>query len=289
MTSRRALLGGAAALVAAQVAGCSGREPAAERSSVSLASTPSPSAIGTATAPTSPPLRFVVGSDGHLGDPKAPGDPYPEFVDAVNRLHAADPLDFVVVNGDIAQGGIKPQRAAKRSLDRLAVPYFAVPGNHDELTLAQWRDVWGADPDQVRRFGDRSIVLANTSNAAGEYRCADEPWLAQALTAEAGQRDVLVFMHITPKDWTKYGVDCPAVRKTLSASVNLRAVFNGHDHDQDGQLTSAGVQYFFAAHLGGHWGTDYTGFRLGSLDGAILTTRMVQLDGTLRPETRISW
>jgi len=291
MTSRRALIAGGAALLAAHLAGCteSAAKPGGASIDTASASPSSASAGSGATTSASEPLRFVVGSDGHFGEAKAPGNVYPKFVEAVNRLHEADPLDFVVVNGDIAQGGIEPQHTVRKTLDELAVPYYVVPGNHDGLSPEQWQDVWGSQQEQVIDFGDRSIVLANTSNAVGDYLCADVAWLAEALASAEDQRDVLVFMHITCKDWTTYGVDCPDVRKLLSRVSNLRAVFNGHDHDEDGRKTSAGVDYFFDGHLGGHWGTDYTGFRVGTLDGNQLATRMVQLDGVLRPEIRISW
>ena len=287
MTSRRALLTGAGAVLAAHLVGCQSDGAKAPPSvATSPAGTP---AMRATPSRSSRPLRFVVGSDGHLGDRKAPGNPYPAFVQAVNALHAKASLDFVVVNGDIAQGGLKRQQQAKKALAGLKVPCFVVPGNHDRLTRAQWRKVWRTEPSLVKRFGTRSIILANTSNAAGDQLCAKKSWLQEALRGQAGQQDVLVFMHVTPDDWTKFGVDCPAIRTVLSKASNLRAVFNGHDHDQDGQLTSAGVDYFFDGHLGGHWGTDYVGFRLSTLDGNALTTQMVKLDGTLLPETRLSW
>ena len=110
MTSRRALIAGGAALLAAHLAGCteSAAKPGGASIDTASASPSSASAGSGATTSASEPLRFVVGSDGHFGEAKAPGNVYPKFVEAVNRLHEADPLDFVVVNGDIAQGGIEP-------------------------------------------------------------------------------------------------------------------------------------------------------------------------------------
>ncbi|MFZ0529925.1 MAG: metallophosphoesterase [Propionicimonas sp.] len=282
MSSRRTLLATAAAAVAMGLIGCA-VVPTAP------ASQPATSPATESSTPTAPALSFVVGSDGHLGDPEAPGNPYPQFVATVNALNARQPLDVVILNGDLAQGGVALARQVKATLDGLAVPYVVVPGNHDELSPTQWREVWGSAPNQVRRFGARSIVLATTSNAAGELLCPDEAWLRRALAGEAGQSDVLVFLHITPKDWTRYGVDCPGVRKLFAATPNLRAVFNGHDHDQDGQLVEHGVHYLFDAHLGGHWGTTYAGFRLTTLQAGELHSRMMELDGTPLPETRISW
>jgi hypothetical protein len=54
---------------------------------------------------------------------------------------------------------------------------------------------------------------------------------------------------------------------------NLRAVFHGHEHDQDGIKWQDGIPYLFDSHVGGNWGTPYKGFRVVEMqkDGSILT------------------
>ena len=53
----------------------------------------------------------------------------------------------------------------------------------------------------------------------------------------------------------------------------MRAVFNGHDHDQDDIKMKNNVPYIFDSHFGGNWGTDYRGFRIVELrkDNSLLT------------------
>ncbi len=235
-------------------------------------------------------LRFVTASDGHLGEEGTESRRFlAEFVAAVNRQHADTPLDVAVINGDIAHGGAALLSEARNGLDGLDVSYIASQGNHDEVSPADWEAVWGAPADLVRRFGSRSIVVANTSNVTGDYLCPDQDSLAAALDGESGQRDVFVFMHITPNTWTRYGIACEATRRLLAATPNVRAVFNGHDHDETGVRVDAGVPYFFDAHYGGHWGTPYRAFRMVEVNDSGLTTHLVTTGGDTLEASTLSW
>jgi len=235
-------------------------------------------------------LHFAVASDGHYGEP---GTDYQfkfgTLVNALNQATQADRLDFVVINGDISHGGLASARQAKLALDGLQVPYFVTQGNHDELTAAEWERVWGTPGNQLRRFGERSIVALNTSNAAGDYLCADQAWLAEALRREAAQRDVFVFFHITAAKWTKHGIDCPGVRRLLAEAGNVRAVFNGHDHDQVARKDDAGLPYFFDGHFGGSWGVPELTYRDVVVAEGTLTTRLLTVGGEQLSSTSLSW
>jgi 3',5'-cyclic AMP phosphodiesterase CpdA len=232
----------------------------------------------------------VVASDAHFGE-KGTGSKrhLADFVAAVNRLHRSTPLDVVVLNGDIGHGGQRLLKEAKHVLDGLEPPLLVVPGNHDGVSAKTWQRVWGTPENQVRRFGERSLIAANTSDKRGRYLCADPKWLRSRLAAEAGQRDVLVFMHITPRRWTKHGIDCPSVRSLLARTPNVRAVFNGHDHDQDGIKTDSGMPYLFDGRIGGHWGLAYRGFRLVDVSAGRLHTQMMSVEGKEFPQKVLTW
>ncbi len=235
-------------------------------------------------------LRFVTASDGHLGEDGTDSRRFlAEFVAAVNRLHAVDPVDFAVLNGDIGHGGRTLLEEARAGLDGLAMPYFASQGNHDGVSATDWEDVWGRPANLVHRVGARSIVIANTSNEAGDYLCPDPGWLRQALAGEAGQQDVFAFLHITPHTWTRFGIACDTAAALFAGTPNLRAVFNGHDHDEAGLKVDRGVPYFFDAHYGGHWGTPYRAFRVVEVAAGRLTTRLVSTDGTRLPVESLTW
>lgn len=278
--SRRTLLGAVGAAGFA-LASCSAPNPP------SAAPTPKPSPTASSTKEL---FRFATASDGHWGEANTPSQRYlKDLVSTVNKVHQAAPIEILVLNGDLGMGGRKRLQAARDGLDRIDPTYLAVPGNHDEVSSADWKKIWGTPVNLVRRFGDRSLILANTSNKAGDYRCANSAWLAEALTSEAEQRDVFVFMHITPKEWTKYGVDCPQVRAMLAEAPNVRAVFNGHDHDQAGIKKAAGVPYIFDSHYGGSWGTKYRAFRMVEVSRSSFKTWLVTTSGKKRDQEVISW
>jgi 3',5'-cyclic-AMP phosphodiesterase len=256
---------------------------------------PTPQSSGTTEVPTpaastTTGLHFAVASDGHFGEPGTDSaNRFTALVTALNAANRASGLDFVVINGDISHGGVALAEQAKAALDQLQMPYFVAKGNHDELTEAEWQQVWGTPGNQVHRFGDRSIVLLDTSNAAGDYLCADTTSLTEALRTEASQRDVFVFFHITPKKWTKHGIDCPPVRSQLASAPNVRAVFNAHDHDQLSTKTDAGLAYLFDGHFGGSWGAPDRSFRDVVVAEGTLTTRLLSLDGQELSRDSLHW
>ncbi|MGC3992731.1 MAG: metallophosphoesterase [Propionicimonas sp.] len=291
--SRRTVLrtlGGAGLAASGLVAGCAPEAPAT--SGVAPTATPSatPTTSATPVSPAGAVFRFATASDGHLGQPGTDSRrDLSELVAAVNDFAATDPLEFLLLNGDIGHGGVALQEEARSGLDDLAVPYFVTQGNHDKVSAAQWTRVWGTPGNFVQRFGHRSIIGTNTSNLAGDYLCADTSWLRSALAEEAGQSDVFVFMHITPNTWTTYGIDCQGVRDVLAAAPNLRAVFNGHDHDQTGVKVDQGVSYVFDARYGGNWGTPYRAFRVVEVEGRQLRTRLVTTTGRERETLTLEW
>ena len=208
-----------------------------------------------------PLLRIAAASDLHFGEA---GTDYERFADVLierlNAVHARTPLDLVVLNGDLTHHERFLADLHTR-LKGLKPRLLAVQGNHDGATDEQWRNVWGHGFNHVLSVQGVRIVAAATSNAAGDYLCADGAWLAEQLDA-AGTDPVIVAFHITPMTWTKWGIDCPATVRLLGDHRNVVAVLNGHDHDEYGLKTAEGVPYLFDSHAGGHWGTDFRGFRV---------------------------
>jgi Icc protein len=80
-------------------------------------------------------------------------------------------------------------------------------------------------------------------------------------------------MHITPVKWTENAIACPEIVQLFDAQKNLKAIFHGHDHDQDNVKVNNGKHYFFDSHIGGSWGTNYRGYRVVEVlkSGEILT------------------
>jgi hypothetical protein len=166
--------------------------------------------------------RFIVGGDLHFGD--GPRESYARHAeDLVTWLNAearTRGLDLFILNGDITHDTTELYEDLRdQFLARLAVPYYALKGNHDFLRADQdWATIWGNPENLVVTAGDLALVLADTSvgvNDRVHYSAADSQWLAGALADVAKRKHVFVIMHIAQRKagvtvdgytWPKYGV-----------------------------------------------------------------------------------
>ena len=208
-------------------------------------------------------FRFVVASDGHFGQPKTEFQTFFQKIIAhLNAEKERSGLDAVFFNGDLIHDDPAFMPQAKAYFDQLKVPYYVTRGNHDKVSPAVWEQTWGYPENHVVDVGPCSFVLGNTSNEKGEYVCADHRWLADALTKLRKRKHVFVLLHIPQRKWTANGIDCPQVMDTLVRFPNVKAIFHGHEHDQDAMKTEGGKPFIFDGHFGGSWGTSYHGYRI---------------------------
>lgn len=207
-------------------------------------------------------FRFIVASDAHYGQPDTPFKEMTDtFIQKVNAFHKAAPCDFCVLNGDIIHDEPSLMPIAKQTFDKLLMPVYATQGNHDHVTAEVWKEIWGKPVNYAFSVKKYKIILTTTSNAAGDYLSPDLPWLAKELYKAKG-KPVLLFVHIPQTKWTKHAIETPDFFKLLGKYTNVKAVFHGHEHDQDGVYMNEQIPYVFDAHIGGSWGTDYKGFRV---------------------------
>jgi 3',5'-cyclic-AMP phosphodiesterase len=221
-----------------------------------------------------PILRFAVASDGHYGQKNTEYEAFfRTLVEQVNLQHTTRPLDACVINGDIIHDEKPLLQAAKMALDGLKMPYFVTQGNHDMVSPAEWKAVWGQEVNQAVEFKKSVFLLGTTSNEKGEYLSPNVEWFRDQLERYENKQNIFIFVHITPLKWTANGVDAQEFQQLMVNYPNIRAVFNGHDHDQAGIRWQGRVPYLFDSHFGGAWGTTYRGFRMVELrkDQSILT------------------
>jgi len=210
-----------------------------------------------------PILRFAVASDGHYGQEGTPYEMYYRHI--VRWLNAEQQdrgLDLVIFNGDLIHDDPVYLPQVKEALDQLTVPYYAVRGNHDRVSQEVWQTTWGYPTNHAFIFQDQGFILADTSNEQGEYLCADVTWLRERLTNYQPLKNVFVVLHISQFDWTTYGVACPEVMNLLASQSNVKAVFHGHDHQEDDVKRYQGKPFLYSGHLGGSWGVEYKGYRI---------------------------
>lgn len=179
-------------------------------------------------------MLFAQISDFHLIEPgrRAFGgiDPTECAERAVRAVNTLDPLpEFVLVTGDIAHDPTpKIYRHARALLDRLRMPYYAIPGNHDgrdpfleafggpacpvdahggqgKGERSKAKTVWASSQDFAQyafeRGGYQFIAIDTLDEGAAGGRLCNErlSWLASTLRQTRNTRRVL-FLHHPPID-----------------------------------------------------------------------------------------
>ncbi|MFS2224267.1 metallophosphoesterase family protein [Pantoea sp. B65] len=227
---------------------------------------------------SSPPiLRFAVASDGHYGEPNTPsGHNYATLVSAINDFHRKNHLDFCLINGDIVHDNQAFFIPARAYLERLQMRYLVSKGNHDKVTEDEWRSIWGLPANFAFTLDQHAFLILTTSNEQGAWLCPDLGWLQQTLYTHRNKKNIFIFMHINPAAQAKFAVDCQQIMAVLAEYPRIRAVFNGHDHDQDNVLVKNNIPFIFDGHFGGSWGTQYHGFRIVEIraDNTLLSYMM---------------
>lgn len=222
-------------------------------------------------------FRFAVASDGHYGQPNTAFDDFHStMIQHLNAFHLQSPLHGCVINGDIIHDQKELLVRAKQKLDQLTMPYYVTKGNHDMVSDAYWKEVWNVPVNYQAVFKKNTFLMLTTSNEQGEYLSPDLLWLKGKLDEHKKQKNIFIFIHIPQYKWTANAIDTPAFFELVNSYSNIKAVFHGHEHDQDGVKMLHDLPYLFDSHIGGNWGTPYRGFRIVELmkDNTLLTYLM---------------
>lgn len=211
-------------------------------------------------------LRFAVASDGHYGENNTDfSTHYQTLVQSINAFHSSTPLDACVINGDIIHNEPSFLPKAAKELQQLQVPFYVTRGNHDRVTSELWQQTWKMPLNHSVTIKDQVLLLGDTSNEKGQYLEPDTDFFRTSLQQYKNARNIFIFLHITPVKWTQHAVDGVAFQQLIQQHKNVRAVFNGHDHDQDNVKMLGNIPFLFDGHFGGSWGTAYRGFRVVEL------------------------
>lgn len=165
-------------------------------------------------------------------------------IDRVNLLPR--PPELVVVTGDLADSGsADAYRRTQAELDRLAMPYFVMPGNHD--LRAPMREVFGVTPalpaaadghlQYAIDLATLRILCLDTLDQGkeGGWLCSDRlEWLRDALAS--ARKPVLIFLHHPPFDCGIPGMDAiklgnaRALEEVLAEHNHIIGLASGHVH-----------------------------------------------------------
>ena len=76
------------------------------------------------------PFRFVLLTDLHISSTNL--QPTEDLQNAINDVSKLSGIDFAIVSGDVAdRGDTVSLRMAQQMLQKLNMPYYIIPGNHD--------------------------------------------------------------------------------------------------------------------------------------------------------------
>ena len=213
-------------------------------------------------------LRFALASDAHYGQPDTDYDTsFGNMIKWINADHDQNHFDLVIINGDLVHNRPNLLPVVKsKYLDKLKMPCYTIPGNHDFADGKIWKAVFGYDDKYTVEHGDAGFVFANTADTKGAYVCPDNQFIKASLDKFIDKKIVFVILHIAPVIWLESEkltfMDCPETVKILHSYKNVKAVFHGHDHTLDGVRHTGTLPHFFDSHIGGNWGTDYRGYRV---------------------------
>ncbi|MEO8569344.1 MAG: metallophosphoesterase [Ginsengibacter sp.] len=221
--------------------------------------------------------RFAIASDGHYGQPATEYEfLHDQMIEWLNAEKKNRGIDFTIINGDLFHNDVTFLPNVKSKWDQLKMPYYVSHGNHDETPEDNWKKIWNTPWHYSFEQKDAAFIVINSADDKGTYICPDVEWTKNELQRFKSKKQLFVFMHITPFKWTGAGLPCPEIVELFDKQKNLKAVFHGHDHDQDDVKVNNGKYYFFDSHVAGNWGTDYNGYRIVEIlkSGEIITYQM---------------
>lgn len=178
------------------------------------------------------------------------------FAQAVEKLNLLKP-EFVMCVGDLIEGYTEDEPELDRQwqefdslVDRLEMPFFYVPGNHDisnEVMAKKWQQRRG---EGYYHFVYRNVLFLclNTEDSGRRYMSERQiDYFRDVLTDNRHVRWILIFMHepmwlgASYENWQQFD--------SLLQNKNY-TVFAGHTHTYS-KLIRNGTRYYILATTGG--------------------------------------
>lgn len=201
--------------------------------------------------------------------------------------------DLLVISGDIAgeAGGDANYRWIKDRLDRCAVPYLAMAGNHDSTHEMRRVFTWPVplnDPGQIYfKVAHNGWALYFLDSSYDFLPSQQLDWVVDELTQDP--RPSVVFVHHPPSDQIapnfpkKYILhNHTNVIQSLAPFAHIHGIFSGHNHYFH-EVTVSGLRLFVTPSTAMQVDPtkmenvpilDMIGYRLIRLEEAQLTTNV---------------
>ncbi len=163
-------------------------------------------------------------------------------IDHINAHHAD--AEFCVISGDLVNRGSRSDYDGLRdALERLALPYFPMAGNHDNREML--RRVLDVPKSAMAGFVQYEIETTNgiiacldtqkSGSDAGEFCKARQAWLRDVMARRKGQ-NLYLFMHHPPMDLGLPMQDTEKMEEgstfldLITAEAPVKFLFIGHVH-----------------------------------------------------------
>lgn len=144
-------------------------------------------------------FKFAFVTDTHIGASTSEED----LIRSIEDINEMPDLDFVLITGDVTEMGTDEElKKAKEIIEKLEIPYYIVPGNHD----TGWSESGGVS--FIREFGDDKFVFEHEGfkfigTASGPYvRMSDGHiprdaivWLDQILEETPKDQPIIFINH----------------------------------------------------------------------------------------------
>ena len=179
------------------------------------------------------PFRFALLSDLHISSTNR--EPSEDLQLAVMDVNAQPGIDFVIISGDVSNlGDTLSLRMAKNMLQKLKMPYYIIPGNHD----VKWYET--GSTNFIAVFGDTKFDFTHNgiafigfttaplnSKGTGFIQPEDLNWMKKMLEKEGNEKPVFVITHYPLQTGD---VDNWMSLVNLLSDYNVQAALGGHYH-----------------------------------------------------------
>ncbi len=156
----------------------------------------------------------------------------------ISKENSRSPLDAVLILGDMSLDDYGTrnlhqnfcEKFKEECLDKLTVPYYVIPGNHDSYPEETWRELFGTGREYVLELCDSVFVMGDTfkgtvhNGPSAPLDTIDETMLTDALEKYKGKKIFICAHHVRDEAFTE------KCRKLVSESDDVICMFRGHTH-----------------------------------------------------------
>lgn len=233
-----------------------------------------------------PIFTFVQFSDSHIGK-----RPYyvNQLTEAVKETNSIKPA-FVIISGDLVEYGLAEEyENFLKIMQKLKVPYYAMPGNHETL-----KGTWDDFKNYIKQplyqsfvYKNCQFILLNGSKNDKKYYSTgyidkeQMEWLKKELEKGKGYLYTFVFCHFPlEKKWGSNGVKNPERDEILSLlkKYKVAAYIFGHRHRHDYSYSN-GTTHILCGALSWNFTHSEVGYRIYKVYPEFTTTEWRDIRG----------